>query len=298
MTNLISKSKTPNGPESIIRNLEDGPGYSPDWAGQVVDAYITEIVNADNESAALDLILKEEENNSIVRQTLLFHFGRECAIGTSIRYAIRCLQDEAASHTGSMIAAMVIAGGSVEQIAEVLRCKPEHISAYEQLFFDVRRYRECTPWLKNLCYRDQGPKSSEPYLTRWLVTAFERGWDGLLAMISKLPQQKSSLSDGLRIQQELERRLLARGDDYIKSLDMLGVPPNKEDLQRLCKFLTSEVARGRRFATSNYAQAETAAQESKTEPAETPASPEEILALLKRVREMRQPPKSDSTWGA
>ena len=294
MANLISLRRSTSGPESIARNLEDGDGYSPDWAWQLVDEYITEIAAADNESAALDEILKDEDNNSIVAQTLLFYFGRECAIARSIRYAISCLQHEPANHTGSRIAAMVIADRTVEQIADQIGSKPEHVAVYEQLCFDIRRYRKHTAWLKNLCYHYQGPKSSEPYVTRWLTTAYERGWDGLCAMISKSSSPNSSSPSGVDIQRELELMLQARGSDYLKTLDMQGAAPTEADLKRLSKYLMNSTARARAFGTSRYPRTETPTQENKTAPEATMATQERMEAFLRRFTQRKPSQNSDS----
>lgn len=275
------------GSVTVTRNLADGADYHPDWRHLVFQQHLVQIAQAKDESAALEGALLKEPDH-FIGQLLRYHFKRRCKIGRSLHYAVSCRRSEAANRVGSMIEAMVVAERTVEQIAAELGCACSHVIAYEKVYFDVRRYLNLRPVLKNFCYagRDSGGSSR-----RWLLTAFERGWPALASIVSKSPPGKGPL--GKHAVDALLRELLVRCLDMVKIREFEGVAPSEKDLVclgRLMELLPKGDAPSRRLTELDYPKPLTREEEAKQKEAEemvrklTPKGRRLIRNLYDRVK--------------
>ena len=182
MNTIIPLGETPTNSYPIIRDC--GPGYFADWRFRVCEQYLIKIAQAPDSGVALNEILSAEQD-PVIKELVSFQFGRESQMAESIQYALSCHKSRSKTLFARAISAMVIADRSSSQIGEELGCIPEHIQAYEKIFFDIRRYLDLRFVIKDLCYFPSSMTSLGDDASRWLITAFERGWDGLAATFSK-----------------------------------------------------------------------------------------------------------------
>ena len=215
--------------EVIIRNLSDGPDYRPDWRFRTVQKYLLQARSTDSFQDSIDAIL-EQEPDQLVRQLLLFHADRRSEIADRIEYALRCVRNEAETRIAAFIKAMIIAGRSSQQIAKTIGTNSKNISAFEKIFFDVRRYRDNRTWINAICSPrlDRTAPASRHWEKRLMSIAFNRGWPGLHDFFRK-PSSKIGHLDWDR----LIRGLVARAADFVNELEMEGIPPSDRDLQML-----------------------------------------------------------------
>src|SRR5258707_9405799 len=138
-------------PKKIIRALEDGADYRPDWRNLQVQEYLNSIDQLDAEAPTrLDEILSAE-SDPFVRDLLLFHCGRPCSNEKRIEYAVNC-QSTSETDAASAIKALVIANVSPERIAHEFGTTKEKIETFEKLYFDARRYLTHRGWLSGICF--------------------------------------------------------------------------------------------------------------------------------------------------
>ena len=216
----------------IPRSLACSANYSPSWRFEVFEQYLTEIAHANNESNAVTEMLSKE-NDPVVRQLLLFHFGRRCLIGDALQYAALCHQSKAQNRIASLIKAMVIAGRSSEQIALEIGTLADNVWAFERVYFDVRGYAKNRAWLKMLCFPQLigNEPAYQQAEARWLAIAYERGWPGLAPYF--LRPLYSKPKTGREELSRFYRGLFSRAADFITTLEINGVPPSERDLQLL-----------------------------------------------------------------
>jgi hypothetical protein len=195
----------------IARNIEEG-GYLPDWREKVVEEYVIAIIRQRHDEATTC----QAERDEFVRHFLEFQLGRlSPEYQPVIEGAIRCQKDEQISR---LIKAMVIADCSIEQISAELGPSAERIYAFEQIFFDARRYRDRKGWLKSICRGD-----------RWLEVARSHGWPGVQEIVLNRP------ANGARTLNRSFSVLLGRVQDGVHELEERNVSPGDKDIERLCK---------------------------------------------------------------
>jgi hypothetical protein len=219
-----TQNLTPNDPASlarIVRSLEEGPNYKPDRRWLIVQKYLAEIHNDDktaDPSVKLAQIL-DREKDEIIRQTLEFHCGSSNGDNGAIEYALRTDRTPAAA---VKIKAMIVAGGSIDQIATKLGTDSAKIEFFEKLFFDVRRYLDKRDWLETICSGEDGH--------RLLELALERGLPGLEEVIHGLPKGPRDLAPIISV-------LLGRSQKHARNLELSNVPTSEKDLQVLLSVL-------------------------------------------------------------
>src|SRR5256885_961042 len=148
---LLNNSEKPwSNEEFIIRSLDQGPNYSPDWRRRVLEQYVVEISRAEKKSVAVDRILVSERD-PILRQLMLFHSGRRCVISGAINYALQCIRHQSETSIPALIKAMVVARCGAEHIAAQVGSTPLNVRIFEKICFDVRRYGSNRIWLRNIC---------------------------------------------------------------------------------------------------------------------------------------------------
>jgi hypothetical protein len=198
----------------LVRNLDEGD-YRPDWRAQAVENYLTEVAQAEDKSTKA-LELAQADADEFVRRLLHFHCGLPCESKPAVEYAIACVRRP---ESALAIKAMVVAGRSVEQIAEEMGTAPHNIECFEQLYFDARRYLGCRLWLGSICRGERGH--------RWLEVALDRGWAGVEEIVlRRLPHGRRDLRHVISV-------LAGRVQDYIFSQEASNVVPSEKDLALL-----------------------------------------------------------------
>jgi hypothetical protein len=234
MNTIIPLGKTPTNSHPIIRDC--GPGYFADWRFRVSEQYLITIAEALDRGVALNEILSAEQD-SVVKELVLFQSGCESTMAESIKYALSCHNSRFKTPFARAISAMVIANRNPSQIGEELGCIPEHIEAYEKIFFDMRRYLDLRLVIKNLCYFPSSMTALGDDASRWLITAFERGWDGLAATFSKYDwyPRYDPIPVGKQIHDQVVLGTFGRVADFITTLEINGLPPSAAESELLLR---------------------------------------------------------------
>lgn len=211
----------PKSIPAIVRSLEQGPNYQPNWRWLRVQQYLAEIENpaeaAGDSPTKLQLIL-DRAPDEIIRKTLQFHCGVLSDDDAAVKYALLCA---ASAEDAWMIKAMVVANRSTELVAEEMSTQPARIDFFEKLHFDVRAYLDKRAWLRKICFGKDGH--------RWLQVAFERGWPGVEEVIlQRLPKGPRGLNHVVSV-------LLSRVQARLFQLEARNVDPSEKDLELLLR---------------------------------------------------------------
>lgn len=293
MQTLMPVGKTPVNPDPIVRSLSEGLDYNPRWRSLLCEQYLIKIAQAPDESAALRDILSEEKD-SFVRQLILFHWAGRSSKSRPIEYALRCYRSRHQNRMAMAISAMVVAGLTSTEIAQHLQTKRFCVVAYEKLFFDVRPYLRARIWIKDLCYSPGSATGLGDGASRWLITAFERGWDALAFTFSKPQSDPVSKCNpnpaGKRVVDRIHLGVFARLADFMSSLEMNGVIPNAEQVEPLLKMAFFARELSPTLSQLDYPTALSPKEEKKSrEAAEmvgkvSPASRRKIITILERLQ--------------
>ena len=236
----------------IIRRIEDGWNYAPDWRRQFIEEYLVEIAAAKDRGDALQRILWQEAD-PFIRQGLRYRFAGTCVNQRAISWAFRAVNENAQTGLASRIRAAVVADRFPEEIAELIHLEPAAVVAFEKLFFDARRYLGAELWLESVVQSSEDPRATTPQSAResiWLRTALHEGWDGL----QRLWFRKSSGTDAKSLDQlarEIEGIAARRALLHMQNLEETGAPVSDDDLKRL-------VVLSRRAASNSEAGKENA----------------------------------------
>ncbi len=204
----------------IVRDLSAGSDYEPDWRDQVVNRYIAEINKTENRLERT-ISIHTAEPDEFVKFHLEFWCGVSSDAWHGVDYAFRCARDD--SETAWMIKAMVVGGASQKRIAFELGTTAENVLAFEQIYFDARRFCGNRAWLRKICF---GPKGH-----RWLQVAFRRGMAGVEEVVLHQSTNKR------RTPSQVISILLGRADDAVCAIESANTPLSVEELQRLADFL-------------------------------------------------------------
>jgi hypothetical protein len=200
---------------AIARSLEEGLDYPPDWRSQTVEKYLTEVAQSEDKAGKV-AELAQAEADEFVRQLLRFHCGLVIEHKPAVEYAIGCLRRP--EHAWGL-KAMVVAGRSVQQIAEEMGTVPVNIECFEQLYFDARHYLGCRLWLEGICRGERGH--------RWLEVALDRGWPGVEEIVlRRFPKGPRDLHYAISV-------AVGRVQDYCLGQEADNVAPNEKDLALL-----------------------------------------------------------------
>lgn len=216
--------------ELITRNLEDGPDYAPDWRHKVVLEYLK--VHADSGGTQSWEKLLENERDVVVRQVIRYHLNAGCLICNSVRYAIRCQQQNGITGLASSIRAMVVAGFTFDEISAELKTSRRNILVFCWLYFDAERYLDYDVWLQSLLLRDfcPGDSAARSRDRRLLRIAFNEGREGLARALS--PRRRCNPEDAQALGNQVRHAVAARALEYVQNLDEDGVPTGPEDFNR------------------------------------------------------------------
>ncbi len=240
-TKLITYAS--NRPTTIIRNLSEGSEYSPDWRYRV---FQEQIVSIRQNGGSKSREFLEREKDPYVRALILFHACRPTKLQKQLAYALGCNREKATTRIAGMIKAMAVANRSPQEIAKQIGTSAGNVTAFEKIFFDVRRYRRRRVWLKTICYPPRDPCTPD-YLreeVRLMQVAYKRGWAGLQPLFC--PDSSNSTKHGAR---HLFRSLLARAADHVDLLE----DPSDLDIRRLAALSQAMAAVGIRFTAADLA---------------------------------------------
>jgi hypothetical protein len=192
----------------VLRRLEDGLDYQPDWRFQLVQQYLADLAK-DKGSDQVEDILNREQDEGVL-QLLRFHEGGEVTSKGPVEYAVRL----ASLNLAAQVKAMVIAGRSVEKIAKDMTTDPSNIEHFEKLYFDVRRYLEHRAWLRNICQSN-----------RLMMIAFNRGSAGLAEVLDldSKPKEQRTLEKIVSVS-------LQRAQDWMLDREISNSPVGPEEL--------------------------------------------------------------------
>ena len=238
MSELISLRKNPVDPDHIVRSLKDGPDYYPHWRFQAGGKYLIRLAQAQDPAATRGEIWSEAKD-PFLRKFLAFHLDGRSSKSGPTEYALRCHRSRNENLTATKISAMVIAGRSSSEIAQEVGTTRANVVAYEKIFFDVRRYLDRRFWIKELCYFPHRMTLLEEGASRWLITACERGWNGLAFIFStsrsgwKAAGKWNSESAGKSLSDMISLGLVGRLIDFIFALEMGGVKPIAQEMELL-----------------------------------------------------------------
>lgn len=221
------------GGSGVLRRLEDGWHYAPDWRQQVIQDYLVEIAAATDREAALQAVLWREADPYIRQGTRWAYSGR-CVHQAAIAWAFQTAQDAGKSGLSSRIQALVVADRFPEEIAELLRVPAAAVVAFEKLFWDVRRYLGTELWVASLVRSIEERRVANPQSTReaiWLRTALDEGWTGLERLWFRKRGTDAKALDAMA--REIEGIAVRRTLRHLQQLEEAGAPVSDEDIKRL-----------------------------------------------------------------
>ena len=226
----------------VVRSLEDGPDYVPDWRAKVVLSHLADIAKAPDDKSRLSEILFTEKD-PFVRQFLRFRFDGRSVNAEAFNYAQGCQVRNRTTGAASMIKAMVVADRTSDENAEELGTKRINIVTFEKIFFDVRRYLDNESWLLRVVAAEPSEGVGETEALRekrWLSAAFHRGWAGVEQVVfHRKPKNAEAIE---QLSELLLASLGSRALEYVEELQLSGARPSEEDLRR---FLTARNAQSR-----------------------------------------------------
>jgi len=216
----------------ILRSLEDGWHYRPDWRNRVVACHLVE---KGIEVDALEVL--KDEHDPFVRQFYLFRRSGGCLRTESFRWAYRCHAHDATTGAAALIKALAIAKVPVKEIAHKLRTTSKNIAVFLKLYFDVEPYLDDKAWLASIVFSSpQGsPTVAEFREQHWLAAALLGGREGLERAIT--PNAAVTNDEREKLVEEIRAALTVRAHNYISSLQCGLVPPGPDDFERLLRML-------------------------------------------------------------
>ena len=217
----------------VVRRLEDGPDYAPDWRHQEVQEYLAEVAGSDEPLCRLQEICWAEKD-PFVRQLLRFRYNGKSVNAEAFRYAVGCKTRNAEIGAASMIKAMILGDRTPEEIAAELGTDVLNIVTFAKIFFDVRRYLDNETFLRRVALLDppaEGMTKAEAQRERrWLAAAFNRGWTGVEQVVYQ--RHTGSAEEIDQLASRLQSTLASRALEYVQDLDSSGIQPTEADLQR------------------------------------------------------------------
>lgn len=216
----------------VVRKLEDGPDYAPDWRTQIVQIYLADIAKAPDGKSRLTEILFTEKD-PFVRQFLRFRFDGRSVNAEAFNYAQGCQTRNQTTGAASMIKAMVVADRTSDEIAEELGTKRINIVAFEKIFYDLRRWLDNEAWLLRIVSAEppEGMGEAEALREkRWLSAAYHRGGAGVEQVVfHRVPKGTEAVE---QLSQQLLASLGSRALEYVEELQLSGTRPSEADLRR------------------------------------------------------------------
>ena len=217
--------------EDIVRRLEDGWHFRPDWRRRIVDCHLSTTDPAAEPAAAI-----QHEEDSHIRQYYLFRCTGCCANRPAFAWAHLCYSKNRQTGGASLIRAMTIARASAAEIAVKLRTTPKNVKVFQKLFWDVEAYLDERDWLASIVFEDSEATDLASRRERhWLTAAFLKGKEGLAMVLSRkvamTPDERDELTAQIRC------ALTARAHEFVTSQQNGFAPAGPEDLDRLVRML-------------------------------------------------------------
>ena len=216
----------------ILRTLEEGWNYRPNWRDLVVETCLT---NEGDNRAALDVLSSEED--CYVRQFYLFRRTGNCLEKDAFRWAYRCHIHDASTGAAALIKALTLAKVSTKEIAQRLHTKTKNIVVFIKLFFDVLPYLDEREWLASIVFSQtqEPPTIAEFRQQHWLTAALLGGRDGLDRAITR--NARVTNQEREKLVEEIRSALTLRAHNYVSSLQCGLVQPGPGDFDRLLRML-------------------------------------------------------------
>jgi hypothetical protein len=219
---------------SPLRSLEAGWEYQPAWRSRQIDEYLVQLGCSQDAPSGLAEI-QFSERDPFVRQGMRYRFTGRCVNQTVIGHAFRIADENSRTGLGSRIKSLVLADRFPEEIVETLHLPAPVVSAFEKLFWDVRRYLGVNLWLESLVRGVEDAAAKTPNLMReavWLRTALDEGWGGLQRLWFRKRDTDAKSLDQLA--REIEGIAARRSLRYLQQLEESGAPVSDDDIKRLC----------------------------------------------------------------
>ena len=225
-----AKRMDTNSDEIIVRNLDTGWSYYPDWRTRVAEQYVGQC--AASSDPGMPMAILDAEKDPYVRQAFRFRMGMGAVNQTALEAAYRALRTNKSNGMASMIKAMVVARRKAEEIAAELHVDRSVVVAFTRMFFDVEPYLGAEVWLQSLLF--QGTEGRDDVESvrenRWLTIALFDGWAGLqAALFHRAPPTQESI-EKTRI--AIHAALSSRALEFARDIQMSGTPASSEDLTR------------------------------------------------------------------
>lgn len=216
----------------ILRTLEEGWNYRPNWRDLVVETCLT---NEGDNRAALDVLSREED--CYVRQFYLFRRTGNCLEKDAFRWAYRCHIHDASTGAAVLIKALTLAKVSTKEIAQRLHTKTKNIVVFLKLFFDVLPYLDEKDWLASvvLTQAQVPPTIAEFRQQHWLMAALLGGREGLERAVSRIAPVTKKARE--KLVEEIRSTLTQRAHSYVSSLQFGLVQPGADDFDRMLRML-------------------------------------------------------------
>ena len=237
---------TENEETRVVRSLEEGPDYAPDWRQQVVQAYLADVAVSKEPLCRLQEICWMEKD-PYVRQYLRFRYDGHSVNIDAFRYAEGCRVRNAETGAASMIKAMILGDRTPEEIATELGTEVRNIVTFAKVFFDIRRYLNNENLLRRVALHDAPAadmaKAEAQRERRWLSAAFHRGWTGVEQVVFQ--RQTGAPEELDQLSSRLQSTLASRALEYVHDLESSGLQPCEADLQRFLSARSMQGPQGR-----------------------------------------------------
>lgn len=219
----------------------DNPHYEPAWRYQTVHDYMVEAKKADTERRPYDLP-RTENDRLVIEYFMTLRFGSN-----------RRAQQMVAAHQmefvnwkfgdASALKAQLIAGQSIEQIAERSTDSLETCQLYADLFFDVQPWMHKRNFKRRLVFNTmlqsvEDIRKTEHGREKILMgMAYMRGWEGLEPVL----YPDTEITDAMRIQMEqhIHSKLTMESRNLV-DLMSLEPGPRPNHFEKYLAFLTMQ----------------------------------------------------------
>lgn len=221
----------------ILRNLEDGWDYQPDWRAAVVEQTLAE------RPAATLAQLCGEEPDRVIRHALQFKKTGQGASSKVFGYCYRCHAARTSNIASAIIRSMTVAGFSTEEIAKRLNTALFNVVVYQRLFFDVGRYRGNREWMGSIVAPHSPVNARDPIAIKeamLLAAALHGGKPGLRQLLEgtvpTTPEEIEAMASAIRGALTMRAHQFALQslhtglgpDDLAKYIELMRLPAVKD----------------------------------------------------------------------
>lgn len=186
LSSFKDRPRTESLADSVIRRVEDGLDYQPWWRGLLANHYSQEYQKAENEGRGF--VFPEEETDNYVIQFFMFKtfgFCRDQETTQSMRWCDR--NQKGSDGNMAKIRAMIVSGMTDAEIAQKFFTFPSNITAYVNLFFDIRNCLSSPYWMDTFLKPESIDLVANDFELRelvWLSFGYQKGPDLLDVLLS------------------------------------------------------------------------------------------------------------------